>query len=294
MKKITILFLGIFITLLTYSYEIKDNKIYDIYGNNIEIKNYNRVVVIDPAAVETIFMINGEKNIVGISDSKINKIWPYEKTSKITSIGNAIKPSFEKIISLKPDLVILNKGAMEICDRLNKLKIAYLVHDSSKDLDKILESIKIYGKIFNKIEESNKVYNENLAIIKDIEKKKKNFPLNKKGLILYSTSPMISFSDEYLPGKVLDFMGINNISKNTIGQMPIISPEYILKENINVIIASKNIGNINNLISANPVLKKTNVYKENNIIFYDTIDFLRGSPRIFQSIYNLYNLLEKQ
>ena len=43
--------------------KIENNLIKDNYGNSIEIKEYNKLIVLDPAVVETIYLLNGEEKI---------------------------------------------------------------------------------------------------------------------------------------------------------------------------------------------------------------------------------------
>lgn len=293
MKKLYLIIINFLIIFPIYSFEIKENKIYDRYGNSIEIKEYKKMVVVDPAAVETIFMLNSEKNIAAIGKNEKSNIWPYEETEKLLSVGTASKPSFEKIIAAEPDLVILNNACFGMTGGLTALKIPFIFHDSSRDIDTILESIKIYGTLLGKEDEAEKLYNDNLEKLKKINEKERKNPLNLKGAIIYTVSPMISFSNNYLPGKVLTYMGVENIAGNATGNMPIISSEKILQEDIDFIIASNSIGTVDDLLKGNPILKETRAAKEENIIFFNASDFLRGSPRLFTDMELIYDKLSQ-
>lgn len=286
--------MNILIVVSIYSYEIKENKIYDKYGNSIEIKKYKKMVVIDPAAVETIFMLKGEEAIIGIGKNEKSNIWPYEETEKLTSIGTASKPSFEKVIALEPDLVILNLASTGMTEGLKNLKIPFVIHDSSKDIETILESIKIYGVLLGKEKDAEKLYEDSVKRLDSIKSREKIDPLNLKGIIIYTASPMISFSNNYLPGKVLVYMGIENIAGDATGNMPIISAERILEKDADFIIASKNIGTLDDLLKVNPILAKTKAVVEDNIIFYNASDFLRGSPKLFEDMEMIYQKLAEK
>lgn len=171
MKKI-LLIVSFFTSISLYSYEIKDNFLHDTFGNSIELKKYNRVVIIDLAVAETIFMLNGEECIVGIVKNSQSKVWPYEKTEKLTSVGTPHKPSFEKIISLEPDLVILNEGS-SLVSSLKELKVPFICHNTIKSPDTILESIKIFGALLDKEKEADILYNESLKKLENIKEKRK-------------------------------------------------------------------------------------------------------------------------
>lgn len=292
MKKIIILIISFFTSISLYSYEIKDNFLHDSFGNSIELKKYNRMVIIDLAVVETIFMLNGEECIAGIVKNSQSKVWPYEKTENLASVGTPHKPSFEKIISLEPDLVILNEGSA-LASSLKELNIPFIFHNSLKSPDTILESIKIFGVLLNKENNADILYNESWKKLKNIKEKEKINPLNLKGMIVYSASPLVSFSNKYLPGKALTYMGVKNIAGDLTGNMPIISSEHILAKNLDVIIVSKNVGGVEELLKVNPLLSETKAAKEKNIIVFDAIDFLRGSPRLFETMEVLYKQLSE-
>ena len=291
MFKIFLLLVSFFLEISVYSLEIKDNKIYDKFGNNVEIKKYEKIIIVDPATIETMFMLGEGENIIGIGRSDNTIIEPAEKVNKIQSIGTALKPSFEKIVVLKPDLVILNNNSSGITDNLRKLKIPFFINDSTKELNLILKSIKIYSKLIDKEKEGEVLYNQYLNKMLKIEKEKNKLK-NLKGAIIYATSPLTSFSDKYLPGKVLKFLGVKNVTEDSIGNMPIISYEHILESDLDFILLPKSIGSVENFLRANPVLRKTKVAKKNNIFIVDSINFLRGSPKIFDTIESVFLKLQ--
>lgn len=292
MKKIIIIIVSFFTSISLYSYEIKDNFLHDNFGNSIELKKYNKVVIIDLAVAETIFMLNGEKCIAGIVKNSQSKVWPYEKTETLTSVGTPHKPSFEKIISLEPDLVILNEGSA-LASSLKELNIPFIFHNSLKSPDTILESIKVFGVLLNREKEADILYNESNKKLKNIKEKEKVNPLNLKGMIVYSASPLVSFNNKYLPGKALTYMGVENIAGDLTGNMPIISSEHILAKDLDVIIISKNVGGAGELLKVNPLLSETKAAKNKNIIVFDAIDFLRGSPKLFETMEVLYEQLSE-
>ena len=170
------------VSIFSYSLEIKDNKIYDSRNNGIEVKNYKRIVITDPAIVETFYMLNAEDKIVGIATSQRSKVWPAEKTSKLNSVGNIAKPSFEKIIELQPDLVIINKMSSGISAPLEKMGIPVLLNDVSESIENILKSIKIYGKLLGKEKEASLLYDDSLSKLKTIKKIRGS---KIKGIVLY-------------------------------------------------------------------------------------------------------------
>lgn len=278
------------ISICSFSLEIKNNQIYDSSGNSIEIKNYKRIVVADPAIVETIYMLKAQDKIVGITTSARSKIWPEEKTAKLNSVGNIAKPSFEKIIELQPDLVIINKMSSGVSASLKKIGIPVLVDDVSENVENILKSIKIFGKLLDKEKEADLLYNKSLLKLKNTKKLK---GMEVKGLVLYSASPMMAFNGKSLPGQVLDIIGIKNIAKDLSGSRPIVSSEYLLEENPDIIMGAMSFKSKNQILNSNPIILKTKSGINGNIFIVDSSKILRGSPRIFDTINNLYEEVVK-
>ncbi|WP_027128654.1 ABC transporter substrate-binding protein [Fusobacterium perfoetens] len=289
-KKLGVVLGFLLIKIFSFSLEIKENTVYGYQNNNIPLKKYNRVVVTDPAVIETMYMLNAQDKIVGIAGTKNSKIWPYEETKKLLTVGNTAKPSLEKIIALQPDLVIVNGMSIGLADSLKSKNIPVLINDGTKDFKNILESIKIFGKLFDREKESENLYKESKEKLKILEERKKLKEI--KGVILYSTNPMMGFSKESLPGQVLELIGVKNITDGLIGERPIISPEYLLSENPQIIMGAMSISSIKNIEEANPFIKNTIAGKNNNIFIVDSSKILRGSPRIFDTMEELKKEIE--
>ncbi|MCI6153143.1 MAG: ABC transporter substrate-binding protein [Fusobacterium perfoetens] len=289
-KKLGVVLGFLLIKIFSFSLEIKENTVYGYQNNNIPLKKYNRVVVTDPAVIETMYMLNAQNKIVGIAGTKNSKIWPYEETKKLLTVGNTAKPSLEKIIALQPDLVIVNGMSIGLADSLKSKNIPVLINDGTKDFKNILESIRIFGKLFDREKESENLYKESKEKLKILEERKKLKEI--KGVILYSTNPMMGFSKESLPGQVLELIGVKNITDGLIGERPIISPEYLLSENPQIIMGAMSISSIKNIEEANPFIKNTIAGKNNNIFIVDSSKILRGSPRIFDTMEELKKEIE--
>lgn len=289
-KKLGVVLGFLLIKIFSFSLEIKENTVYGYQNNNILLKKYNRIVVTDPAVIETMYMLNAQDKIVGIAGTKNSKIWPYEETKKLLTVGNTAKPSLEKIIALQPDLVIVNGMSIGLADSLKSKNIPVLINDGTKDFKNILESIKIFGKLFDREKESENLYKESKEKLKILEERKKLKEI--KGVILYSTNPMMGFSKESLPGQVLELIGVKNITDGLIGERPIISPEYLLSENPQIIMGAMSISSVKSIKEANPFIKNTIAGKNNNIFIVDSSKILRGSPRIFNTMEELKKEIE--
>lgn len=291
-KKLMIAALMLISTKEMLALKIENNFVKDNYGNSIEIKEYNKLIVLDPAVVETIYLLNGEEKIVAIGKTAMSKIYPEEKTKDLESVGNISKPSLEKILSYTPDLVILNGMSTKTGETLKSLKIPYLINEAG-NIQEILDNINAYGEILGKKEESKKLYEDSVAKLDELKEKIKNKPLGLKGTVLYSVSPMMGFNSKTLPGEVLELLGVENITNSLTGERPIISQEFLLKENPDFLAGAMSIKSVDDIKNSNPAIKEIKAGQKNNIFIVDSNKILRGSPRIFELILEFYDELLK-
>ena len=274
-----------------YSIKIENNMAVDSFGNSVPLKEYNKIIVADPSAVEIFYLIGGENKISAIAKTKINKIYPEEKTKLLESVGSITRPSIEKIISLNPDLIILNPmGAVKTTELLKKYNIPYFI-DRSVTFDEIFLKTKIYGIFTGQEKNAEKLIEDKKnkldKIKNEIEDK------NLKGVILYSSSPMISFSKETIPSEIMETLKIKNIADSfPHGKKGIISPDVMLTENPDIIIGTMKIHSAEDIVKTNEFLKYSKAYKNNNIYVFESEKILRATPRIADGIEEIYEVVK--
>jgi iron complex transport system substrate-binding protein len=82
-----------------------------------------RIVCLVPSMTEVLFAIGAGDEVVGVSSYDR---FPPEVMSK-PRVGALIDPDFERILSLKPDLVIVYSSQNDLIDRLRRVGIAMFV-----------------------------------------------------------------------------------------------------------------------------------------------------------------------
>lgn len=291
MKKFLLFIVFLISAINIYSIKIENNMAVDSFGNSVPLKEYNKIIAADPSAVEIFYLIGGENKISAVAKTKINKIYPEEKTELLETVGSITRPSIEKIISLNPDLVILNPmGAVKTAELLKKYNIPYFI-DRSVTFDEIFLKTKIYGIFTGQEKNAEKLIedkkNKLLKIKNEIEDK------NLKGVILYSSSPMISFSKETIPSEIMEILKIKNIADSfPHGKKGIISPDVMLTENPDIIIGTMKIHSAEDIVKANEFLKYSKAYKNNNIYVFESEKILRATPRIADGIEEIYEVVK--
>lgn len=290
MKK-TFLLLGfLFLTSISFSLEIKGNFIVDTYGNQIPKKQFQKIIVTDPGAIEILLKIGAKNSISAIGKTKFSKIMPEQEVNQLEVIGDIVNLNLEKIVQHKPDLIIINPMMSKNIDTLKKMGFLVIVSGST-NLENIISSIEALGIISGKTKLAKQLAETSRKKLKKVREKSGQFK-HLKGTILFSLSPMMSFGEYSLPGDVLRELGVNNITKNIPGQRPILSPEYLLQENPDFLAGAMSIHDVTQIMEASNVIPQTTAGKKNNIFIIDSSAMLRSSYRIFDEIESLRTKLE--
>lgn len=253
-----------------------------------ENKKYNRIVVLDPATVEMIYMLGAEDKIVGVANLERSKVWPEEKVAKLESVGTFMKPSLEKIITLKPDLVITSALTDDNLNNGLKSNNIEAKRIQANSIEEIFTNFMEVAKMLGKENEANKIIAEKRAKLEEIKKMATG---NKKGLFVMSASPLMVFGNDNLPNDIMKLLNIKNIAENQKGRNPIVTPEFIMKENPDIIITL--LPNPSQIVATNPQLKNVNAIKNNKFIVVNSSQILRGSPRTIDQIEEIAKAVTK-
>ncbi|MGP1485607.1 MAG: ABC transporter substrate-binding protein [Campylobacter sp.] len=248
-----------------------------------------KIVVLDPAVVEIMYMLKAENNIAAIATLEFAKIWPQDKTVNLKSVGTYSKPNLEKIVELKPDFTITSFHSQGVNADLQKFGIKTLSFKADSVND-IYSNIKAIANITNTNDEAQK-------IIEQIERKFDTFKdsklKGKKILGVFSSTPLTAFNGKTLPGDIFEKLEMINVAKDLQGSTPIASTEFILAQNPDFIVVVGRGEDKENFLKQNPILKTTNAAKNDKIIVVPSSMILRGSPRIDESVERLYEMLIK-
>lgn len=253
-----------------------------------ENKKYNRIVVLDSATVEMIYMLGAEDKIVGVANLERSKVWPEEKVAKLESVGTFMKPSLEKIITLKPDLVITSALTDDNLNNGLKSNNIESKRIQANSIEEIFTNFLEVAKMLGKENEANKIIAEKKAKLEEI---KKMVTGNKKGLFVMSASPLMVFGNDNLPNDIMKLLNIKNIAENQKGRNPIVTPEFIIKENPDMIITL--LPNPSQIVATNPQLKNVNAIKNSKFIVVNSSQILRGSPRTIDQIEEIAKAVTK-
>ena len=167
-------------------------------------KKPERIVVTSASFLEPLYAVGG--SVVGRPESK-TKVPPEAK--EVPRIGRVYQIDAEKIIALKPDLVILNKGMNEkLIDTLNANYVKTLVLDM-KSYEDVKREIGIFAALTGEKEKGEALVQKMDA---DINAVRTSIPQEKKRVaIIHSTGQGLSVQlDGSIAGSIAVMLGWEN------------------------------------------------------------------------------------
>ena len=228
------------------------------------LKNNVRVVALTSLTADMINTISKDA-LVGVPGSSILKKNKEFASIPIVSSGR-MPPDLEKILSLKPDLVI---GAKGFHDRsllkLNSLGINTLstTISSLDDLDNLNK------KLSSKLSKRPKSIKN---ILKSCYSRKEN---SKKNLVvLVSSKPILSPNKESWAGNLISFFKLNNLTSEIKNKTEFkgyvnLSPEWLLKSQPENILVIKTPGSDLSQYESINIWNKLKAVKNNKVYIFD-------------------------
>lgn len=237
-------------------------------------KNPSKVVVFSYGIVDSL-----DKLGVDIAALPKNSLPPYLnkfEDEKYVNAGGLKEPDFEKIHSLKPDLIIIAGRQASSYDEFKEIApTIYMDIDTNRYMDSFKEHMETLGKIFNK---ESEVQAELAKIDMDIKQlHEKVTAVNQNALIIMANEGKISaYGTGSRFGIIHDVFGFPtadaDIKTSTHGNP--VSFEYIVEKNPDYLFIVDRGAAVGGESSAkqvveNELVKTTKAYKEGHIVYLD-------------------------
>jgi len=227
-------------------------------------ENNIRVVALTSLTADLINTISKD-SLVGIPGSSILKKNKDFDSIPIVSSGR-MPPDLEKILSLKPDLVIGAKGFHDRpLSKLNNLGISTLSTSISNldDLDNL------YKNIASKLKTKTKSLEEILGSCYSKNKNK-----NKNLVVLVSSKPILSPNKDSWAGNLISSFKFNNLASEITNKTEFkgyvnLSPEWLIKSQPENILVIKTPGSDMSQYKSINIWNKLEAVKNNKIYTFD-------------------------
>jgi len=265
----------------------------DEVGRKVRIPDSpKRIVSMAPSLTEILFSLGLREEIVGVTDFCD---YPEAALTK-QRIGGFVNPSIEKIVSLKPDLIlaIRDGNRMVTVHRLSDLGFSVYVVDPT-GFDGVVKTIENIGEVVRRQGKSTE-------IVRKITKKKEavvrltqSLP-RPKVFFQVGYSPIVTVGRGSLGDDLIRLAGGRSISENESGSYPVYGVETILSKAPEVIILSSMDSKRDylNLIRMWQSRKELPAVKRNAIYVIDSNLVDRPTYRIVEGLETLAKMIHPE
>jgi iron complex transport system substrate-binding protein len=265
-----------------YPYTAKDSK-----GKEVVIeKEPKRIISVAPSVTELIYSLGKGDELVGRTDYDD---YP-EQVKNVQSIGSLTDPNVEKIIELKPDVVVASTHFKDdVAKKLEDLGIKVVVLYNAKDFNGAYDSINTLGQIINAQDNAKNLVASMKKKIEDVKEKVKGKETPKTYYVVgFGKDGDYTATGDTFIGQMIEMAGGNNIAKDGAGWK--YSLEKIIENNPEYIVISKNFGMKDQFIST-AGYKELSAVKNNKVIEVDDNLLNRQGPRLADGVEALAKIL---
>ena len=200
-------------------------RIVDDLGRAIVLPRYaRRIISLAPSVTEHIHDAGAGKTLVGTTSYCDYPV----AVQTLPRVGDFTRPSYERIVALKPDLVVVESGTItrDAAETLSKrlgVPVYVMLSTSFMAIGKHIEAMGAITGIRSGIASAQHRIRETLATVKRIQGASKTQP---KALMVISETPLfVAGPDGYL-GDIIKLAGGQNIIKT--GSFPQVTPETVM------------------------------------------------------------------
>lgn len=279
--------------LFNISVEGEERLLTDEIGRKVKIPHSaKRIISLAPSITEILFALGLNEEIAAVTafcdypEAALNK----------PKIGGFINPSIEKIVSLKPDLIIAIRDGnrWETIHRLNELGFPVYVVDP-KNFDGVMRTIRNIGEIVEKPGAS-------VRIIRNMVTRKENIlnltqSLSKPRVFFQvGDAPIITVGRGTLANDLIRLAGGENISEDEPVNYPLYSIETVMLKAPEVIIISsmESKRDCMSLIKKWQDWKNIPAIKRKSIYVIDSNLVDRPTPRIIEGLEAMVKMIHTE
>jgi iron complex transport system substrate-binding protein len=250
----------------------------DDVGRRVTVsKEPRRLISTAPDVTEILFALGLGDRVVGVT-TWCN--YPEEAKTK-EKIGDFANPNLEKVISLKPDIVIATGGVQrQFIEKLEQLGIPVYV-SYPHNLDEVINSIYRIGRITGAEENAKKLAFDLKLRVAKVTSKVSKARVKPKVFFELWNEPLMSAGPGSFIDDIIRKAGGINIAGSSKSAYPIFSLEQLVKEDPDVIIGAESSMGANPLdVSKRPGWDTLKAVKNKKVFTINDDIVFRAGPRL--------------
>lgn len=204
----------------------------DDLGRTVTIKSEpKRIVAMLPSHTETLIAIGAGDKLVAID---VYSNYPKDVTDKLPKVGSGFQPDLEKILALKPDLVLADESkSSKLTARLEAAGLT-VYGGTAQTYNEVFEKMAVLGRITNREAGATRLITRTRSDLNALQKTVAGLP---KVSVYYEVDPApYSVGPNSFIGTLISKAGGKTIIPAALGDFPKIDPELIVKSNPQVML----------------------------------------------------------
>ena len=244
-----------------------------------------RIVSLLPSLTESVCALKACDRLVGV-DNFSN--WP-TAVQALPHVGGLEDANVERIVALKPDLVLLAMSA-RVTDRLTSLGVPVMALEpkSMKDVERVLGKL---GQALDRESEARALWQ---ALDDGVSRIAASLPNEARGKRVYfevNSAPYAASEASFI-GETLARLGAKNIVPAALGPFPRINPEFVVRANPQLIM----VGDRNGVsLSARPGWAAIDAVRAQRVCVFSAAEgdvLVRPGPRMAEAAAIMANCLK--
>jgi iron complex transport system substrate-binding protein len=198
----------------------------DAVGRHVELpERPRRVVALTPSLAEIVYSIGAGGDIVGVTD---HTDYPSDARAK-PSVGGMVDPSVERIVALRPDLVLatLESNRTTTIDALQRLGIPVFVI-RPEGLDGILHGVEQVGLALNRIPDARAAVERLRARRQDVARRVRGLP-RPRVFVLIWPDPVVTVGRHAFITEAIEAAGASCVTSDIAQPWPRLSLEEVVR-----------------------------------------------------------------
>ncbi len=250
--------------------------------------DYKRIISLAPSATESLYELGLDENVIA------NTVYCSDGSSKKEKIGTVTEPNIEKIVSLKPDLIIATKEGnyKTVIDKLIRLKLTVYVMEPYSSFEDVCTNFQQLADYLDKSDIAKEIITDIKKEVSNLntEEKKSN---REKIFWEVGANPIFTVGKQSFVNEYNKFINGTNVFEDIDMRYPNISVESVIEKNPDIIMLV-NMGDVSDqeILKWNKY-KNISAVKNNKIFLLEADDIFTPTPKKFlNGIKVLRNKLE--
>ncbi|HEU4386325.1 MAG TPA: cobalamin-binding protein [Blastocatellia bacterium] len=234
----------------------------------------SRIISLAPSVTETLFVVGAGNSVVGVTTFCD---FPSE-VAAVDKVGDTQRPSIEKIISLKPDLVIASTSSQleTFVNRLDDLGVPVFV-SNPRDLEGVVRSVETIGEVAGRTEAGRAVAGALRSRIESVKRRIEGLA-RPRVLLILGGEPLITVGGTTFVNDLIEASGGRSISADQKGEYPQFSLETAIAKEPEVILLQNGNEGLPERLRQTPAARSGRVYRLDDALI------LRPGPRLVDGL----------